>query len=179
MTANDQAKILREMAAGWLQSAADAERYSLSHDDKHREIGYCQTQAAALNAGAEALEAISAKQTSANAPTAQKAETLSSLADTADALAKLDCGLINRDLIAQRAALFRECAAMMRERQTVDRDAEGGAAKNGWHLWAGPVLSGFISLVTKDGRTLHCDWHPTLEAAHDAAVAWVDGQEGK
>lgn len=63
------------------------------------------------------------------------------------------------------AALLRECAAMMRERSTVERDAKGGAIKDGLHRWAGPVLNGFVSLVTKEGRTLHCDWHPTLEAA--------------
>lgn len=110
--------------------------------------------------------------------TAQKAEILSSLADTADALARLDCGLINRELMAQRAALFRECAAMMREGEAVQWDAEGGATKNGLHLFAGPVLSGFTSLVTKQGQTLYMDWHPTLEAARAAAVAWVNGQEG-
>lgn len=77
------------------------------------------------------------------------------------------------------AVLLRECAAMMRKRQAVERDAEGGATEYGLHRWAGPVLNGFISLVTKDGRTLYYDWHPTLEAARAAAMAWVDQQEGK
>ena len=76
------------------------------------------------------------------------------------------------------AALLRECAAMMRKREAVERDAKGNATRNGLHRWTGPVLNGFVSLVAKDGRTLHLDWHPTLEAAQAAAVAWVDGQEG-
>ena len=60
----------------------------------------------------------------------------------------------------------------------IEELAESGATKNGLYLWTGPVLNGFVSLVAKDGRTLHLDWHPTLEAAQAAAVAWVDGQEG-
>lgn len=69
-------------------------------------------------------------------------------------------------------------AKMLREPSTVDWDAEGGATKNGLHLFAGPVLSGgFISLVTKQGQTLYMEWHPTLEAAQAAAVAWVDGRD--
>ncbi len=69
-----------------------------------------------------------------------------------------------------------EQAEMLREPSTVDWDAEGGATKNGLHLFAGPVFSGFISLVTKQGQTLYMEWYPTLQAARDAAVAWVDGQ---
>lgn len=74
---------------------------------------------------AEALEGIGAKQTSASGPAAQKVETLIFLADIADKLARLDCELIDRAAMAQRAALFRECAAMMRERDAAraKRDA--------------------------------------------------------
>lgn len=75
------------------------------------------------------------------------------------------------------AALLRECAAMMRERGTVQWHAEGGAVKNGLYLWAGPVVHGFASVVQRGRRRLHLDWHPTLEAARSAAVAWVDEQE--
>jgi hypothetical protein len=77
------------------------------------------------------------------------------------------------------AALLRECAAMMRARSTVEWHAEGGATKNGLYLWAGPVLNGFVCLVLKEEKRLHLDWHPTLEAARSAAVAWVDQQEGR
>lgn len=77
------------------------------------------------------------------------------------------------------AALLREAAAMIRARSTVEWHAEGGATKNGLYLWAGPVVNGFASLVQRGRRRLHLDWHPTLEAARSAAVAWVDEQEGK
>lgn len=77
------------------------------------------------------------------------------------------------------ATLLRECAAMMRERgaSEVQWHAEGGATKNGLYLWAGPVVNGFASLVQRGRRRLHLDWHPTLEAARSAAIAWVDQQE--
>ena len=77
------------------------------------------------------------------------------------------------------AALLRECAALIRSRSTVEWHAEGGATKNGLYLWAGPVVNGFASLVQRGRRRLHLDWHPTLEAAQAAAVAWVDEQEGR
>ena len=79
------------------------------------------------------------------------------------------------------AALLREAAAMMREWgvSEVQWDTEGGATKNGLYLWAGPCVNGFASLVQRGRRRLYLDWHPTLEAAQAAAVAWVDEQEGK
>ena len=76
-------------------------------------------------------------------------------------------------------ALLRECAAMMRERGTVEWDTEGGATKNGFYLFAGAVCNGFVSMVLKGTRRLYMDWHPNLEAAQAAAVAWVDEQEGR
>ena len=76
-------------------------------------------------------------------------------------------------------ALLLECAAMMRERGTVEWNTGGGATKNGLYLWAGPVCNGFASMVTKGKRPLYLDWHPTLQAAQAAAVAWVDEQEGR
>lgn len=75
--------------------------------------------------------------------------------------------------------LLREAAAMMRERSTVEWHEEGGAIKNGLYLWAGPVVNGFASLVQRGRRRLYLDWHPSLEAARSAAVAWVDQQEGR
>lgn len=75
--------------------------------------------------------------------------------------------------------LLREAAAMIRARSTVEWHAEGGATKNGLYLWAGPVVNGFASVVQRGRRRLHLDWHPTLEAARSAAVAWVDEQEGR
>lgn len=77
------------------------------------------------------------------------------------------------------AALLRECAAMMRERGAVRWDTEGGATKDGLYLWAGAVCNGFASMVLKGTRRLYMDWHPNLEAAQAAAVAWVDEQEGR
>jgi hypothetical protein len=77
------------------------------------------------------------------------------------------------------AALLRECAAIMRARSTVEWHAEGGATKNGLYLWAGPVVNGFASLVQRGRRRLYLDWHPSLEAARCAAIAWVDQQEGR
>ena len=55
MSLNNHAERLRHMAAGWLQSAADTERYSLPHQKK-QDIAHYNAQAAALLAGAEALE---------------------------------------------------------------------------------------------------------------------------
>lgn len=77
--------------------------------------------------------------------------------------------------------LLREAAGMMRERGAVkvQWDTEGGATKNGLYLWAGPCVNGFASLVQRGRRRLYLDWHPTLEAAQAAAVAWVDEQEGR
>ena len=77
--------------------------------------------------------------------------------------------------------LLREAAAMMRERGVsgVQWGTEGGAIKNGLYLWAGEVANGFASLVQRGRRRLHLDWHPTLEAARSAAIAWVDEQEGR
>ena len=66
-----------------------------------------------------------------------------------------------------------------RSRSTVEWHAEGGATKNGLYLWAGPVVNGFASLVQRGRRRLYLDWHPSLEAARSAAVAWVDQQEGR
>lgn len=77
------------------------------------------------------------------------------------------------------AAFLREAAEMMRERGTVEWDTEGGATKNGLYLWAGAVCNGFASMVCKGKRRLYMDWHPNLEAAQAAAVAWVDEEEGE
>jgi hypothetical protein len=76
------------------------------------------------------------------------------------------------DWLAQRE---REAAAMMRSRPAVEWHTEGGAFKNGLYLWAGPVVSGgFFSLVLKGKERLYMNWHPTLEAAQAAAVAWIE-----
>ena len=111
---------------------------------------------------------------------AEKAARLEEMAVSQDRLSVVLFPADSRKALAD-AALLRECAAMMRERgvSEVQWDKEGGATKNGLYLWVGPVRNGFVALVTKGGRTLHCDWHPTPEAARAAAVAWVDGQEGR
>lgn len=52
MTRNEQAKMLREMAAGWLRLAADAERCNLPPQDRD----YYLARATLFTSGAEALE---------------------------------------------------------------------------------------------------------------------------
>jgi hypothetical protein len=181
MKANEQAKMLREMAAGYLAAAANAESYSLPTWRK-QDVDHYQAKAAALNAGAEALEAMSAKQTSAAAPTAQKAEILLSLADTADALAKLDCGLTDRAGMEQSAAQIRECADLMREKTdpewvaSYERRYKGRLmsvveTRNGNWFWYVDAFNAFdpFDAQLANGR----------EAAKAAAVAWVDEQEGR
>ena len=51
----DHAKRLRHMAAGWLQTADATQKYSLARE-KETDIAHYRAQAAALLAGAEALE---------------------------------------------------------------------------------------------------------------------------
>lgn len=115
---------------------------------------------------------------------AQKAETLLNLADAADVLAKSDCGLINRELMAQRAALFRECAAMMREREAVQWVSIAGSAFRRMALYRGWLLlvdrsRGWWNWSAEAANFCYENEEPTLEAARAAAVAWVDGQEGE
>lgn len=64
MSQSEQAKILREMAAEWLRAAKDVHMFSLPHQRK-QDSDHCKAKAAALTAGAEALEAMSLKQRSA------------------------------------------------------------------------------------------------------------------
>ena len=106
----------------------------------------------------------------------QKAARLEEMAVNQDRLSVVLFPADSRKALTD-AALLREAAAMMRERGTVQWHAEGGAVKNGLYLWAGPVVHGFASVVQRGRRRLHLDWHPTLEAARSAAVAWVDEQE--
>jgi hypothetical protein len=109
----------------------------------------------------------------------QKAKRLEEMAVSQDRLSVVLFPADSRKALTD-AALLRECAAMMREwgESEVQWDAVGGAAKNGLYLWAGPCVNGFASLVQRGRRRLYLDWHPTLEAAQAAAVAWVDEQEG-
>ena len=65
MSLNNHAERLRHMAAGWLQSAADTERYSLPHQKK-QDIAHYNAQAAALLAGAEALERLEAMESASS-----------------------------------------------------------------------------------------------------------------
>lgn len=55
MSQSEQAKILREMAAEWLRAAKDVHMFSLPHQRK-QDGHHCKAKAAALIAGAEALE---------------------------------------------------------------------------------------------------------------------------
>ena len=52
---SDHAKRLRNMAQGWQQTAEGTEKYGLPRD-RERDIAHYRAQAAALLAGAEALE---------------------------------------------------------------------------------------------------------------------------
>ena len=82
------------------------------------------------------------------------------------------------------AALLREAAAMMRERGTVQWMKVAGSntqqttCYRGWILEVdeGEVLWSWSADSAK-GRYGYRG--PTLEAAQAAAVAWVDGQEGR
>lgn len=56
---SEHADKLRHMAAGWLQTAEGAQRYGLPRE-KEADIAHYQAQAAALLAGAEALERLEA-----------------------------------------------------------------------------------------------------------------------
>ena len=53
------AKRLRHMAAGWQQTAEGTEKYGLARE-KEADIAHYQAQAAALLAGAKALEQLQA-----------------------------------------------------------------------------------------------------------------------
>ena len=79
------------------------------------------------------------------------------------------------------AALLRECAAMMRERGTVEwvgSDSRQMALYRGWVLEVDEgEVSWRWSADSAKGRYGYRG--PTLEAAQAAAVAWVDEQEGK
>lgn len=86
---------------------------------------------------------------------------------------------LNAETDRLRAEVKRLREEAERARSTVEWHAEGGATKNGLYLWAGPVVNGFASLVQRGRRRLYLDWHPSLEAARSAAVAWVDQQEGR
>ena len=56
---SDHAKRLRHMAAGWRQTAESTEKYGLARE-KEADIEHYVAQAAALLAGAEALERLEA-----------------------------------------------------------------------------------------------------------------------
>lgn len=62
---NDHAKRLRHMAAGWLLSAESTESYGVPRDKK-RDIDHYVAQAAALLAGAEALERLEAMESASS-----------------------------------------------------------------------------------------------------------------
>ena len=62
---SDHAERLRHMAAGWLQSAEATEKYGYQRDKK-RNIEHYLAQAAALLAGAEALERVEAMESTSS-----------------------------------------------------------------------------------------------------------------
>lgn len=59
MSLNNHVKRLRHMAAGWQQIAEHTQKYGLARE-KERDIAHYRAQAAALLAGAEALEQLEA-----------------------------------------------------------------------------------------------------------------------
>ena len=93
----------------------------------------------------------------------------------------------SEDLMA-RAALLRECAAMMREWGGISWTSEG----HGMVLTSAVYRNRLIAIVGRSGRTFfwtvsrvaareHEEFGTadSLQAAQAAAVAWVDEQEGK
>ena len=60
MSLTDHAERLRHMAEGWRQTAEGAQKYGLPRE-KDRDIEHYRAQAAALLAGAEALERLEAE----------------------------------------------------------------------------------------------------------------------
>ena len=63
---SDHAKRLRHMAEGWRQTAEGTEKYGLPRE-KARDIEHYTAQAAALLAGAEALERLEAMESTGSA----------------------------------------------------------------------------------------------------------------
>jgi len=80
------------------------------------------------------------------------------------------------------AALLRECVAMLRERDGVRWGNMPGYKSR----YIGIYRDTFMAIERVSGRELW-EWNvgdeygtaPTLDAAKAAAIAWVDGQEGK
>lgn len=62
---SEHADKLRHMAEVWLQSARDAQRFSLPHQKK-QDSDYYRAHAAALLAGAEALERLGAMESTSS-----------------------------------------------------------------------------------------------------------------
>lgn len=64
---NDHAERLRHMAKGWLRAAEDVEKYRTTRKEKINSGRYYRAQAAALLAGAEALERLEAMESTSSA----------------------------------------------------------------------------------------------------------------
>ena len=81
------------------------------------------------------------------------------------------------------AALLREAADMMRSRPAVEWVKVAGSASRQVALYRGWILEvgeGIMWNWSADSaKGFDGDEAPTLEAAQSAAVAWVDGQEGR
>ena len=80
------------------------------------------------------------------------------------------------------AALLRECAGMMRERNPDDAmwEVEYQRRYKRYELCVGENYDGVWHwTATRSGLQSGYGTEHTLDAAQAAAVAWVDGQEGK
>jgi hypothetical protein len=112
----------------------------------------------------------------------QKAARLEEIADNRQARAEEWLVGIACEVALADAALFRECAAMMRERNPEDAvwELEYQRRYRRYDLVAGEGFDGkwhwsacYCRLRDKTGDAV------SLSAAQAAAVAWVDGQEGQ
>jgi hypothetical protein len=114
-----------------------------------------------------------------------KAKRLEEMADKFYALLPSCFWAEQKEVTAQRIALLRECAAMLRERDGVRwEDTEGGEsclAVYGGYLLRVDRASDPTYWTVYDGDVLFVKrWRAAdVDAAKAAAVAWVDRQEGK
>lgn len=63
---SDHAERLRHMAEGWLRAAEDVEKYRATREEKINSGRYYRAQAAALLAGAEAMERLEAMESASS-----------------------------------------------------------------------------------------------------------------
>ena len=161
-------------ASVWREQSTSLSPWSgLTHRQCHQEGLRCEREAAALLAGAEALERQERDLDAIKAADAALTEAIETISD------------LRGRLEVAKAALLRENAQLMRERCEPERKYKADWAVLWERQYKGRTLS-----VTQ-ARTGVAYWYvdsfpdyeatvaDSLDAAKAAAIAWVDGQEGK